>query len=63
MSASQPLIADDVLDAFPIGRHRVLMDVGGGEGRFLASATQRDRKLKLMLFDLPPVAERARTHF
>jgi demethylspheroidene O-methyltransferase len=63
MSASQPLIADDVLDAFPIGRHRVLMDVGGGEGRFLASAAQRDRKLKLMLFDLPPVAERARTHF
>ena len=63
MSASQPLIADDVLDAYPVGRHRVLMDVGGGEGRFLISAARRDNHLKLMLFDLPPVADRARTHF
>jgi demethylspheroidene O-methyltransferase len=63
MSASQPLIADDVLDAYRVGRHKVLMDVGGGEGRFLAAAAKRDQNLKLMLFDLPPVAERARTHF
>lgn len=63
MSASQPLIADDVLDAYRVDRHRVLMDVGGGEGRFLAAAARRDADLKLMLFDLPPVAERARTHF
>lgn len=60
MSASQPLIADQVLDAYPLGRHRCLLDVGGGEGRFLIAAAQRAPQLKLMLFDLPAVAERAR---
>lgn len=60
MSASQPLVADQVLDAYPIARHRVLLDVGGGEGTFLAAAAQRAPGLELMLFDLPAVAERAR---
>jgi demethylspheroidene O-methyltransferase len=61
MSASQPLVADQVLDAYPLGRHRCLLDVGGGEGRFLIAAAQRAPGLQLMLFDLPAVAERART--
>jgi demethylspheroidene O-methyltransferase len=60
MSASQPLVAEQVLDAYPIARHRVLLDVGGGEGTFLAAAAQRAPALDLMLFDLPAVAERAR---
>jgi demethylspheroidene O-methyltransferase len=60
MSASQPLVADDVLDAYPIAQHRCLLDVGGGQGTFLAAAAQRARDLQLMLFDLPPVAELAR---
>ncbi len=63
MTASQPLIADDVLDAYPFGRHRCLLDVGGGEGGFLMSAASRVPDLRLMLFDLPVVAERARTRF
>ena len=33
--------------------HRCLLDVGGGEGRFLAAAAQRAPHLQLMLFDLP----------
>jgi demethylspheroidene O-methyltransferase len=60
MSASQPLVAEQVLDAYPIGRHRCLLDVGGGEGTFLAAAARRAPDLRLMLFDLPAVAERAR---
>jgi demethylspheroidene O-methyltransferase len=35
------------------------MDVGGGEGAFVAAAARRHAALRLMLFDLPPVAERA----
>lgn len=60
MSASQPLVADDILDAYPLARHRCLMDVGGGEGVFLRTAARRAPDLRMMLFDLPAVAERAR---
>jgi demethylspheroidene O-methyltransferase len=62
MSASQPLVADEILDAYPLARHRCLLDIGGGEGRFLAAAGRRHPHLKLMLFDLPAVAERGRGH-
>ena len=59
MSASQPLVADEILDAYPVQDHRRLLDVGGGEGLFLAAAAARAPALQLMLFDLPPVAQRA----
>lgn len=60
MAESQAMIADLVLDAYPIRRHRRLMDVAGGEGAFLAAAARRAPDLGLCLLDLPPVAERAR---
>jgi len=60
MAASQPLIAQEVLDSYPIHRHRCLLDVGGGEGVFLAAAAMRAPTLRLMLLDLPAVAKRAR---
>jgi demethylspheroidene O-methyltransferase len=63
MTASQPLVADDILDAYPITRHHTLLDVGGGEGNFLASAAARAPKLQLMLFDLPAVVNVARERF
>lgn len=59
MSASQPLVADDILDAYPLARHRVLLDVGGGEGTFVRAAAARALHLQLIVFDLPPVAARA----
>lgn len=60
MSASQSLVTDELLDAYDLRAHRCLLDVGGGEGRFLAAAARRAPGLRLMLFDLPPVVERAR---
>ena len=62
MSASQPLIAGQVLDAYAIGRHRCLLDLGGGEGVFVANALARAPRLKAMVFDLPAVADSARRH-
>ena len=60
MSASQALIAEDVLEAWPLARHRCLLDVGGGEGAFLIAAAKRAPDLQLMLYDLPAVVELAR---
>jgi demethylspheroidene O-methyltransferase len=53
------LIAEDILDAYPMRRHACLMDVGGGEGAFLAAAGRTAPALRLRLFDLPAVARRA----
>ena len=63
MSASQPLVAHEILDAYPMARHRCLLDVGGGEGTFLMQAAERTPNLQLVLFDLPAVADRARVRF
>jgi demethylspheroidene O-methyltransferase len=63
MTATQPLVAGQVLDAYPLRRHRRLLDVGGGEGAFAIAAAERAPHLGLMLFDLPAVAERARRRF
>ena len=59
MAASQPLVASQVLDAYDLRRHRHLLDVGGGDGVFLAEAARRAPELQLTLFDLPAVAARA----
>jgi demethylspheroidene O-methyltransferase len=63
MSDSLSLLADDVLDAYSLEGHRCLMDVGGGDGTFLVAAAKRWPHLKVILFDLPAVAERARARF
>ncbi len=60
MAISQPLWAQEALAAFPIERHKRLLDVGGGEGAFLIEVAKTAPRLDLMLFDLPAVAERAR---
>ncbi len=63
MAASQPLVAAEILDAYSFAGHRRLLDVGGGEGRFICSVAGRAPQLQLTLFDLPAVAERARMRF
>jgi demethylspheroidene O-methyltransferase len=60
MAASQPLVAEEALAAYDLRRHRCLLDVGGGEGGFLCAAGGAAPGLRLVLFDLPAVAERAR---
>jgi demethylspheroidene O-methyltransferase len=57
MTASQPLVAQEILNAYDFGAHRCLLDVAGGEGRFLTAAAQRCPQLSLKLFDLPAVAQ------
>jgi demethylspheroidene O-methyltransferase len=61
MASSLALIAADLLEAYPHERHRRLLDIGGGEGAFLEAVAGHAPHLELVLFDLPPVARRART--
>lgn len=63
MAASVPMIAEDVLDACPLDGRRLLMDVGGGTGRFAAAALHRHPELTARVVDLPAVARLARDHF
>lgn len=59
MRSSQDLVATEILDAYPLGKHRKILDIGGGEGAFLAAAGARHPDIGLATFDLPPVAARA----
>lgn len=63
MSASQQLIADDILAAYDVGRHRRLLDIGGGDGTFVRAAAARAPGLTFTTFDLPAVAARATARF
>ncbi|MDP3416230.1 MAG: methyltransferase [Falsiroseomonas sp.] len=63
MAASQPMVAAEVLASYDFRRHRALLDVGGGEGAFLAEVAPAAPDLRLMLFDLPQVAARATARF
>ena len=62
MSASQPLVADEILQAYPLHAHRCVLDIGGGEGRFLEAALRSAPGLQGILFDLPAVVRRAALH-
>ncbi len=60
MAASQPLVAEQILAAYPFSKHWRLLDVGGGEGAFIGAVAKAVPSLGLGLFDLPAVVERAR---
>ncbi|MEZ5788346.1 MAG: methyltransferase [Xanthobacteraceae bacterium] len=64
MAATQEaFVAEAVIAAYPFHRHRCVLDIGGGEGVFLSALARRHPHLRLALFDLPAVAERARARF
>lgn len=63
MAASQPMVAAGILAAWNFRRCRRILDVGGGDGRFLETVASRVPALQLMLFDLPDVAALARARF
>lgn len=63
MSASQPLIASEILSAYSFSKHKKLLDIGGGQGTFLLAAAKKAPHLQLMLFDLPAVASLAQRNF
>jgi demethylspheroidene O-methyltransferase len=63
MAASQAAVAREVLHAYDFSKHKVLLDVGGGDGSFLRAMAAKHPRLSLALFDLPGVIEIAREKF
>jgi len=63
MSASQSMVAEQIVDSYPMRSHQSLLDVGGGDGTFLRTVARSAPDLALTLFDLPPVARRAEARF
>ncbi len=63
MASTQPMVAADILHAYPLHGHQSLMDVGGGEGAFASAAAASSPNLKVSVFDLPAVAQRATQQF
>lgn len=52
---------DPMLDAYDFSPFRTVVDVGGGNGLVLASILSRHPAVQGILFDLPAVADRARS--
>ncbi|MEI6317792.1 MAG: methyltransferase [Pseudomonadota bacterium] len=63
MADSQPLVTREILAAWPLHRHRRLLDVGGGDGSFVCAVAAAVPSIALQLFDLPAVADRATGRF
>ncbi|MBS0374677.1 MAG: methyltransferase domain-containing protein [Proteobacteria bacterium] len=59
MHASQGLVAEEFFGAYPLGTHRHLLDVGGGDGTFAIAALRHAPRLEATVFDLPSVAQLA----
>jgi demethylspheroidene O-methyltransferase len=60
MAASQVAVASEILRAHDFSSHRVMLDIGGGDGSFIRAVKAKHPQLTCHLFDLPAVAELAR---
>ncbi|UVO54133.1 methyltransferase [Sphingomonas sp. SUN039] len=58
MAASQPMVAAQATDAYDFARHRRMLDVGGGQGAFVAAVGSVAPRLHRAVFDLPDVVAR-----
>jgi demethylspheroidene O-methyltransferase len=63
MAHTQSLVTDEIMDAYPMDKHQMLLDIGGGQGAFIKRLANRYPHLNFKLFDIPGVAELSNTHF
>ena len=61
MSSSLALIADHILDSYPLKDYASLIDVAGGTGQFARVVKQRYPELSTTVLDLPEVVSEAKT--
>ena len=63
MAATQPMVSQQVIDAYDFSAHRKMLDVGGGSGAFAAAILQAAPQIEVGIFDLPEVIEAAKLRF
>jgi len=63
MAHTQSLVTDEIIDAYPMGKHQMVLDIGGGQGAFIKRLAARYPHLEFQLFDIPGVAELSNAHF
>jgi demethylspheroidene O-methyltransferase len=60
MAATQPMVSQQILDAYDFNAHQRMLDIGGGSGAFAAAISAAAPNLRLGIFDLPEVIAEAR---
>jgi demethylspheroidene O-methyltransferase len=60
MAATQPMVSQQILDAYNFAAHRRMLDIGGGSGAFTASIAGAAPNVHFGIFDLPDVIAEAR---
>lgn len=57
MAATQPMVSQQIVDAYDFSAHRRMLDVGGGSGAFAEAIMAAASALEIGIFDLPEVLE------
>ena len=60
MAATQPMVSQQIIDAYDFSAHKRMLDVGGGSGAFAEAIMAAAPTVELGIFDLPEVLETAR---
>lgn len=63
MAATQPMVSQQITDAYDFNAHSRMLDVGGGSGAFASAIAKVAPELDIGIFDLPEVVEAARDRF
>ena len=59
MAATQPMVSQQIIDAYDFSVHRRMLDIGGGSGAFTSAIAEVAPDLQMGIFDLPPVIAQA----
>lgn len=61
MAATQPMVSQQIIDAYDFSAHKSMLDIGGGSGAFTAAIAATAPHVQFGIFDLPDVISEART--
>jgi len=60
MAATQPMVSQQIIDAYDFSKHKRMLDIGGGSGAFTAAIATAAPHIEFAIFDLPDVIAEAR---